>query len=95
MPFLLEPAFGLLVRYRDPWPIQDQSPTALPMTIPTTSEISDTTYHSLRTLTDPREPQHYICKVVTLLSRFSLITIELEPDILYIKGVLNDNCDGL
>ena len=35
------------------------------------------------------------CKVFTLLSMFSLITIELEPDIFYIKGVLNDNCDGL
>ena len=36
-----------------------------------------------------------VCKVFTLLSRFSLITIELEPDILYIEGVLNDNCDVL
>ena len=35
------------------------------------------------------------CKVFTLLSMFSLITIELEPDIFYIKGVLNDSCDGL
>ena len=35
------------------------------------------------------------CKVFTLLPSFSLITIELEPDILYIKGVLNDSCDGL
>ena len=35
------------------------------------------------------------CKVFTLLSSFSLITIELEPDILYIKGALNDSCDGL
>ena len=35
------------------------------------------------------------CKVFTLLSMFSLITIELEPDILYIKGVLNDSCDVL
>ena len=34
-------------------------------------------------------------KVFTLLSMFSLITIELEPDIFYIKGVLNDSCDGL
>ena len=36
-----------------------------------------------------------VCKIFTLLSRFSLITIELEPDIFDIKGVLNDSCDGL
>ena len=35
------------------------------------------------------------CKVFTRLSMFSLITIEFEPDIFYIKGVLNDSCDGL
>ena len=35
------------------------------------------------------------CNAFTLLSRFSLITIKLEPDILYITGVLNDSCDGL
>ena len=35
------------------------------------------------------------CNIFTLLSRFSLITIELEPDILYINGVPNDNCDAL
>ena len=35
-----------------------------------------------------------ICNIFTLLSRFSLITIELEPDVL-INGVLNDSCDGL
>ena len=37
----------------------------------------------------------FMCKGFTLLSMFSLITIELEPDIFYIKGVLNDSCDGL
>ena len=34
------------------------------------------------------------CNIFTLLSRFSLIAIELEPDVL-INGVLNDSCDGL
>ena len=34
------------------------------------------------------------CNSFTLLSRFSLITIELEPDVL-INGVLNDSCDSL
>ena len=34
------------------------------------------------------------CNVFTLLSRFSLITIKLEPDVL-INGVLYDSCDGL
>ena len=36
-----------------------------------------------------------MCKIFTLLSRFLLITVELEPDIFDIKGVLNDSCDGL
>ena len=34
------------------------------------------------------------CNVFTLLSKFSLITIELEPDVL-INGVLYDSCDSL
>ena len=33
-------------------------------------------------------------RVFTLLSKFSLITIELKPDVL-INGVLYDSCDGL
>ena len=41
----------------------------------------------------PMFPQS-TCNSFTLLSRFSLITIELEPDVL-INGVLNDSCDGL
>ena len=36
----------------------------------------------------------YKCNIFTLLSKFSLITIELEPDVL-INGVLYDSCDGL
>ena len=36
-----------------------------------------------------------MCKGFTLLSMFSLITIELEPDIFYIKGILNDSSDEL
>ena len=35
------------------------------------------------------------CKVFTLLSSFSLITIKSKPDILYIKDVLNVSYDGL
>ena len=35
-----------------------------------------------------------VCNIFTLLSKFSLITIELEPDVL-INGVLYDSCDGL
>ena len=34
------------------------------------------------------------CNVFTLLSKFSLITIELEPDVL-INGVLYDSCNSL
>ena len=34
------------------------------------------------------------CNIFTLLSKFSLITIELEPDVL-INGILYDSCDGL
>ena len=44
---------------------------------------------------EPGKCAVWMCKVFTLLSRFSLITIELEPDILYIEGVLNDSCDVL
>ena len=36
---------------------------------------------------DPSNMVDFQCKVFTLLSSFSLITIELEPDILYIKMV--------
>ena len=41
----------------------------------------------------PQQPEAN-CNSFTLLSRFSLITIELEPDVL-INGVLNDSCDHL
>ena len=40
------------------------------------------------------EKQVRICNIFALLSKFSLITTELEPDVL-INGVLYDSCDGL
>ena len=48
-----------------------------------------------RVYLDVRISVPHVCKVFTLLLSVSLITIELEPDILYIKGILNDSCDGL
>ena len=71
---------------------QEQVPQRLSM------ERREMTGESSKRTGEVRQPEaaeQPPCEVFTLLSSCSLITIELEPDILYIEGVLDDSCDVL